>query len=105
MDVIHTLKELKNSRKTGVPFLVQFWRFASPVAYPSSLVPPRWRWLCGLNPYDRRHRGFRWRYWAGKAARLVLLASADMVLVMLFWRIDLVQQSGVDHSGHGLAYA
>lgn len=28
-----------------VPFLVQFWIFASPVAYPSSIVPQRWRWL------------------------------------------------------------
>ena len=27
-----------------VPFLIQFWMFASPVAYPSSLVPERWRW-------------------------------------------------------------
>ncbi|HID07218.1 MAG TPA: ABC transporter permease, partial [Armatimonadetes bacterium] len=34
----------------AVPFLIQFWMFASPVAYPSSLVPERWRWLYGLNP-------------------------------------------------------
>jgi homopolymeric O-antigen transport system permease protein len=34
-----------------VPFIVQFWMFASPVAYPSSLVPARWRWLYGLNPW------------------------------------------------------
>src|SRR6266550_556443 len=33
-----------------VPFLVQFWMFASPVAYPSSLVPSRWRVLYALNP-------------------------------------------------------
>src|SRR6201984_86121 len=33
-----------------VPFLVQFWMFASPVAYPSSLVPAKWRPLYGLNP-------------------------------------------------------
>src|SRR5581483_10032970 len=32
-----------------IPFLVQFWLFASPVAYPSSLVPQKWRWLYGLN--------------------------------------------------------
>src|SRR3984957_12726797 len=31
-----------------LPFLVQFWLFASPVAYPSSLVPQKWRWLYGL---------------------------------------------------------
>lgn len=33
-----------------IPFVVQFWMFESPVAYPSSLVPERWRWLYGLNP-------------------------------------------------------
>src|ERR1700685_4123968 len=33
-----------------LPFLVQFWLFASPVAYPSSLVQPKWRWVYGLNP-------------------------------------------------------
>src|SRR2546430_3835558 len=31
------------------PLLIQFWMFASPVAYPSSLVPVKWRWLYGLN--------------------------------------------------------
>ena len=43
-----------------VPFLVQFWMFASPVAYPSSLVPERWRWLYGLNPMVGVIEGFRW---------------------------------------------
>src|SRR5580692_10403199 len=43
-----------------VPFLVQFWMFASPVAYPSSLVPARWRWLYGLNPMAGVIEGFRW---------------------------------------------
>ena len=36
-----------------VPFLVQFWMFVSPVAYPSSLVPAKWRPLYGLNPMAR----------------------------------------------------
>lgn len=43
-----------------VPFLVQFWMFASPVAYPSNLVPARWRWLYGLNPMAGIIEGFRW---------------------------------------------
>ena len=44
----------------AVPFLVQFWMFASPVAYPSSLVPPQWQWLYGLNPMAGVIDGFRW---------------------------------------------
>jgi lipopolysaccharide transport system permease protein len=43
-----------------VPFLVQFWMFASPVVYPSSLVPEQWRWLYGLNPMAGVIEGFRW---------------------------------------------
>ncbi|MGH7784187.1 MAG: ABC transporter permease, partial [Candidatus Binatia bacterium] len=33
-----------------IPFLTQFWLFVSPVAYPLSLVPEKWRLLYGLNP-------------------------------------------------------
>src|SRR6266403_5377175 len=42
------------------PFLVHFWMLASPVAYPSSLVPEKWRWLYGLNPMAGVVEGFRW---------------------------------------------
>jgi lipopolysaccharide transport system permease protein len=39
-------------RDVGValPVLVQFWMFASPVIYPLSVVPERWRWWYDLNP-------------------------------------------------------
>jgi lipopolysaccharide transport system permease protein len=68
-----------------VPFLVQFWMFASPVAYPASLVPLRWRWLYGLNPMTGVIEGFRWAITGqGRPPDLVLLASAGMVFVMLF---------------------
>jgi len=43
-----------------LPFLVQFWLFASPVVYPSSRVPAEWRWLYGLNPMAGVIEGFRW---------------------------------------------
>jgi len=44
----------------AVPFLVQFWMFASPVTYPSSLVPQQWRALYGINPMASVIEGFRW---------------------------------------------
>jgi lipopolysaccharide transport system permease protein len=34
----------------ALPFILQVWLFASPVIYPLSLVPERWRWLVILNP-------------------------------------------------------
>jgi lipopolysaccharide transport system permease protein len=43
-----------------LPFLTQFWMFASPVAYPSSMVPVEWRALYGLNPMAGVIEGFRW---------------------------------------------
>jgi lipopolysaccharide transport system permease protein len=43
-----------------VPFLTQFWMFATPIAYPSSLLSPSWRTLYGLNPMVGVIEGFRW---------------------------------------------
>jgi lipopolysaccharide transport system permease protein len=67
-----------------VPFLIQFWMFASPVAYPSSLVPERWRGLYGLNPMAGVVEGFRWSLTGhGQPPSLLLVASAIMVLLLL----------------------
>ena len=43
-----------------VPFLAQFWLFATPIAYPSSLLPDMWRSLYALNPMVGVVEGFRW---------------------------------------------
>ncbi len=43
-----------------VPFLTQFWIFATPVAYPSSLLTHSWRALYGLNPMVGAIEGLRW---------------------------------------------
>jgi lipopolysaccharide transport system permease protein len=43
-----------------IPFLVQIWLFATPIAYPSSLVPDPWRTVYGLNPMVGVVEGFRW---------------------------------------------
>jgi lipopolysaccharide transport system permease protein len=51
----------------GLPFLVQFWLFATPIAYPSSLIPEQWRPLYGLNPMTGVVEGFRWAL-LGRAA-------------------------------------
>jgi lipopolysaccharide transport system permease protein len=43
-----------------IPFLIQFWLYASPIAYPISVVPERWRFLYNLNPMSGVITGFRW---------------------------------------------
>ncbi len=67
-----------------IPFLVQFWLFASPVAYPSSLVPERWRWLYGLNPMAGVIEGFRWALTGhGQPPNIMLAVSTGMVLLLV----------------------
>jgi lipopolysaccharide transport system permease protein len=66
-----------------IPFLVQFWMFASPVAYPTTLVPARWRWLYGLNPMAGVIEGFRWALTGhGQAPGGLVLVSAGSVLLL-----------------------
>jgi lipopolysaccharide transport system permease protein len=43
-----------------MPFLTQFWLFATPIAYPSSLLSEPWRTLYGINPMVGVVEGFRW---------------------------------------------
>jgi lipopolysaccharide transport system permease protein len=42
-----------------LPFVIQFWLFVTPVAYPASLVPARWRLWYALNPMAAVVEGFR----------------------------------------------
>jgi len=44
----------------AIPFLTQFWLFVTPVAYPSTIIPERWRLLYSLNPMAGVVEGFRW---------------------------------------------
>jgi len=66
-----------------VPFLVQFWMFASPVAYPSSLVPEKWRWLYGLNPMAGVIEGFRWTLTGRGEPPSILLVGSSLAVVFL----------------------
>ncbi|HLW71095.1 MAG TPA: ABC transporter permease [Candidatus Binataceae bacterium] len=43
----------------ALPFALQLWMFVTPVIYPLSLVPARWRWLLGLNPLSAIIEGYR----------------------------------------------
>jgi lipopolysaccharide transport system permease protein len=71
-DVRHTLA-----------FIVQFWLFASPVAYPSTLVPARWRPLYGLNPMAGVIEGFRWALLGKASAPGPMLAVSVLVVAIV----------------------
>jgi len=81
---LSALNALYRDVRYVVPFLVQFWMFASPVVYPSSLVPEKWQWLYGLNPMTGVIDGFRWAITGqGQAPSLILLASSAVVALVV----------------------
>lgn len=72
--------EYRDVRYT-IPFLTQFWLFATPIAYPSSLVPEPWRALLGLNPMAGVVEGFRWAL-LGKSGGVGPLMLVSVVAVV-----------------------
>jgi lipopolysaccharide transport system permease protein len=66
-----------------LPFVTNLWLFASPVAYPASLVPERWQGLYGLNPVAGAIEGFRWALLGGRGMPLVLLAASSAATLLL----------------------
>lgn len=74
----------------ALPFISQIWMFLSPVVYPSSLVPAKWRLLYGLNPMAGVIDGFRWSLLGvGPGPSPLLLASTCISLALfttgIFW--------------------
>jgi lipopolysaccharide transport system permease protein len=68
----------------AVPFLVQIWMFVTPVTYPVSLVPEKWRLLYSLNPMAGVVEGFRWALLGQQSPDfLVIIASAVMMVGLL----------------------
>ena len=67
-----------------VPFVIQFWLFATPIAYPSSLMSEPWRTLYALNPMVGVVEGFRWALLgADTEPGLMVGVSAAAALVLL----------------------
>ncbi|MFZ2642484.1 MAG: ABC transporter permease [Verrucomicrobiia bacterium] len=67
-----------------IPFMAQFWMFATPVVYPASMIPDRWRLLYGLNPMVGVVEGFRWAlFGTGEGPGWMMLVSIVMVVILL----------------------
>jgi lipopolysaccharide transport system permease protein len=69
-----------------VPFLTQFWLFATPIAYPSSLIEsPLWRTLYAINPMVGVVEGFRWALLGTDTAPgPIIIVSALAALALFF---------------------
>ena len=69
----------------AIPFLVQIWMFASPVAYPVSAVPEKWRLLYSLNPLAGVVEGFRWALLGRGSPDFVVIAVSMMAMTALLF--------------------
>jgi lipopolysaccharide transport system permease protein len=67
----------------AVPFLTQLWLFATPIAYPSSLLPEPWRTLYGLNPMVGVVEGFRWALLGTAGVPASMLALSALIALAL----------------------
>lgn len=67
-----------------IPFFVQFWMFASPVVYPISLIPEKWRALYSLNPVVGVVEGFRWTLLGQPAPSLTTILPSICIVLLLF---------------------
>jgi lipopolysaccharide transport system permease protein len=66
-----------------IPFLTQFWLFATPIAYPSSLLPDPWRIVYGINPMVGVVEGFRWALLGTETAPGAMIIVSSLVAVCL----------------------
>ncbi len=66
-----------------VPFITQIWMFATPIAYPSSLLSEPWRTLYGINPMAGVVEGFRWALLGTTAPGPIIIVSSFVALALL----------------------
>jgi lipopolysaccharide transport system permease protein len=69
-----------------LPFLTQFWLFITPVAYPASMIPGRWKLIYALNPMTGVVEGFRWSLLGSSASApgpMLAISSIIAVVVLI----------------------
>jgi len=71
--------------KYVVPFLTQFWLFATPIAYPSSLLSEPWRTVYAINPMVGVVEGFRWALLGSgtKPGAMIAVSSGAALIILL----------------------
>ena len=69
----------------ALPFVVQLWMFASPIIYPSSMLPVKWRWLLRLNPLTGIIENFRAALFGRQFDWVALGVSAVITISVLIY--------------------
>lgn len=66
-----------------IPFLTQFWLFATPIAYPSSLLSEPWRTIYAINPMVGVVEGFRWALLGTNTVPGPMIIVSSLVALLL----------------------
>jgi lipopolysaccharide transport system permease protein len=69
-----------------LPFLTQFWMTLTPIAYPASLLPEKWRLIYALNPMTGVVEGFRWALLGSAASAptgMLAVSSTISVIILI----------------------
>jgi lipopolysaccharide transport system permease protein len=84
----------------AVPFVVNAWMFATPIAYPSSLLDEPWRTLYGINPMAGVVEGFRWALLGTDTAPGPIVLVSGVVAILLLasgtWYFRRMEQTFAD---------
>ena len=73
--------------RLALPFVVQLWMFVSPVIYPASFLPEKYRWLLWLNPMTGIIEGYRSSLFGRPFNRMALSTSIAITVIALFYAI------------------
>ena len=71
----------------ALPFIIQLWMFASPVIYPASLLPEKWRWILLLNPLTGIIVNFRIALFGGQSFEWKSLGVSAVVTIFTGWKL------------------
>jgi lipopolysaccharide transport system permease protein len=66
-----------------IPFLIQVWMFASPIVYPISIIPARWRLIYSINPLVGVVEGFRWALLGKESPNFWAMGISATSLILL----------------------
>jgi lipopolysaccharide transport system permease protein len=69
----------------ALPFVIQLWLFASPVIYPASMMPDRWRWILALNPMTGIIESFRASLFGHEFPVATILPAVVITIVILLY--------------------
>lgn len=71
----------------ALPFITQFWMFATPIIYPLTLIPEKWRWLLKLNPLTGIIEGYRSAIFGRPFDLAGLGISVGIIIIALLYSI------------------